>query len=122
MMRSLFVSHIVLTSEDLANVLLDHLKEYDDSEVMMKAFARMAKKFSACGSRFKGGELGWMEVHTAAPEFYNAAQAAKANELSGPVKTTFGYHIFIITEEEKMGDTGIDGLNSPCLGGGDGTL
>jgi parvulin-like peptidyl-prolyl isomerase len=121
-MRSLFVSHIVLTTEDVANVLLEHLREYDDPKVMMKTFARLAKKYSACGSRHKGGELGWMEVHTSAPEFFHAAQAAKVMELSGPVKTTFGYHIFIITEEEAMGDTGIDGLNVPSLGAGDGTL
>ena len=121
-MRSLYVSHIVLTTEDVANVLLDHLREYDDPKLMMKTFARLAKQYCACGSRNNGGELGWMEAHTSAPEFFEAAQAAKAHELSGPVKTTFGYHIYIITEEEAVGDTGIDGINVPTLGAGNGTL
>ncbi len=121
-MRSLYLSHIVLTTEDLANVLLEHLKSYDDYEAMMKSFAKQAKKYSACSSRHKAGDLGILEVHTSAPELYAAAQKAPVREVQGPVKTTFGFHIFVITHEDPMGDTGVDGLNAPSLGAGDGTL
>ncbi len=121
-MRSIQLSHIVLTTQDVANVLLEHLKSYDDYDQMMKSFAKLAKKYSACGSRNKGGDLGPLEVHTAAPELYKAAMKAPVREIQGPVKTTFGYHIFVITDEEAMGDTGIDGINVPSMGAGDGTL
>jgi peptidyl-prolyl cis-trans isomerase C len=121
-MRSLQISHIVLTSKDVAEVLLEHLKTYDNYEHMMKVFAKSAKKYSACGSRHQGGDLGFLEVHTAAPELYEAAMKAPVRELQGPIQTKFGHHIFVITDEEEMGDTGIDGLNAPSLGAGDGTL
>ncbi|GJL79466.1 MAG: hypothetical protein NPINA01_24550 [Nitrospinaceae bacterium] len=121
-MRSLQLSHIVLTTQDVADVLMEHLKSYDNYEHLMKVFAKSAKKYSACGSRNKGGDLGTLEVHTSAPELYEAAMKAPVRKLQGPVKTKFGYHIFIITDEEAMGDTGMDGINVPSLGAGDGTL
>ncbi|MCH7623092.1 MAG: peptidylprolyl isomerase [Nitrospinae bacterium] len=121
-MRSVQISHIVLTTNDLANVLLEHLKSYDDYDQMMKAFAKVAKKYSACSSRKQGGDLGPLEVHTSAPELYEAAMKAPVRKVQGPVKTRFGHHIFVLTEEDTMGDTGIDGITQPGMGAGDGTL
>ncbi len=121
-LRSVQISHIVLTTQDIADVLLEHLKSYDDYDQMMKAFAKMAKKYSACSSRNQGGDLGPLEVHTSAPELYEAAMNAPVREVQGPVKTKFGHHIFVLTDEEPMGDTGIDGINQPGMGAGDGTL
>jgi len=122
--RSIQVSHIVLSTEELANVLLDHLKEdeYKDREMLFKVFAKLAKKYSACGTRTKGGDLGFLEHNTAAPELEKAAMAAPVGEVQGPVKSKFGYHIFLITKEEEMKDTGIDGLTTISFGAGDGTL
>ena len=111
-----------MTTKDIADVLLEHLKSYDDYSQMMKAFAKMAKKYSACSSRFQGGDLGPLEVHTSAPELYEAAMKAPVKEVQGPIKTKFGHHIFVLTEEEPLGDTGIDGINQPGMGAGDGTL
>ena len=121
-MRSVRVSHIVLTTPDLAMVLLEHLLSYDNYELMMKSFAKMAKKYSACGTRNKGGDLGFIEAHTSAPEFYKAIMESPVREIRGPTQSKFGHHIFIITEEDAMGDTGVDGLLAPGLGTGDGTL
>ncbi len=122
--RSIQVSHIVLSTEELANVLLDHLREdeYKDQEMLFKMFAKLAKKYSACGSRNKGGDLGLLEHNTAAPELERAAMAAPVGEVQGPIKSKFGYHIFVLTKEEQMVDMGIDGLKSTTLGPGDGTL
>lgn len=114
-MRSIRVSHIVLSTKELADVLYDHLRSYEDKQLLMKTFAKLAKKYSACGSRNNGGDLGFLEQHTAAPELLNAAQQSPANEICGPVKTRFGYHVFIITEEEMLGDTGIDGIRKESL-------
>ena len=85
-------------------------------------FAKLAKKYSACGTRNKGGDLGFLEFNTAAPELEKAAMKASVGEVSGLVKSKFGYHIFVVTEEEKMVDTGIDGLTGTSIGAGDGTL
>ncbi len=121
-LRSVQISHIVLTTRDIADVLLEHLQSYDDYDQMMKAFRKMAKKYSACSSRFQGGDLGPLEVHTSAPELFEAAMNAPVKKAQGPVKTRFGHHIFVLTEEEPLGDTGIDGINQPGIGAGDGTL
>ena len=123
--RSIRVSHIVLSTEELANILLDHLRddEYkDNKDILYKMFAKMAKKYSACGSRNKGGDLGLLEFNTAAPELEKAAMEAPVGEVRGPIKSKFGYHIFLVTEEEKMTDMGIDGLTVTGFGAGDGTL
>ena len=120
--RSIRVSHIVLTTQDIAKLLLENLRSCDSHELMIKMFAKLAKKYSACGTRNKGGDLGFLEFNTAAPELEKAAMQAPVGEVSGPVKSKFGYHVFVVTEEEKMIDTGIDGLTGTSIGAGDGTL
>ena len=121
--RSIRVSHIVLTTEELANVLLDHFKDdaYKDKEMLFKMFAKMAKKYSACGTRKKGGDLGFLEFNTSAPELEKAAMETPVGEVRGPIKSKFGYHVFVVTEEEAMGDLGVDGMSLP-VGAGPGTL
>ncbi len=114
-MRSIRVSHIVLTTEDLADLVYDSLKDIDDRPLLFKTFANMARKYSACGSRDKGGDLGMLEFNTAAKEMEVAAMKAPVGIVQPPVQTKFGYHVFVVTEEEALGDTGIDGLNSSSL-------
>ncbi len=120
--RSIRVSHIVLSTVDIAELLLENLKSCESRELMLKMFAKLAKKYSACGTRKKGGDLGFLEFNTSAPELEKAAMQAPVGKLSGPIKSKFGYHIFVVTEEEKMGDTGVDGISGVSIGAGDGTL
>ncbi len=119
--RSVRVSHIVLTTKDIAELLLENLRSCEDQNLMFKMFARLAKKYSACGTRKKGGDLGFLEFNTTAPELEKAAQEAPVGEVRGPVYSRYGYHIFVITEEGKMVDTGADGTDLP-MGAGEGTL
>lgn len=114
-MRSIRVSHIVLNSEELAKVLLENLQSIDDRALLDKMFAKLAKKYSACSSRNKAGDIGWMEPLSNAPELVEAAQAAPLGKACGPIRTKYGYHIFMITQEEAMGDTGIDGIHAGTL-------
>lgn len=95
--------------------MYEHLRSYDDKQLLMRTFVKLAKKYSACGSRNSGGDLGFLEQHTAAPELLKSALQAPINEVSGPVHTRYGYHIYIITEEEILGDTGIDGIHKGSL-------
>ncbi len=119
--RSIRVSHIVLTTKDIAELLLENLRSCEDRDLMFKMFARLAKKYSACGTRKKGGDLGFLEFNTTAPELEKAAQEAPVGEVRGPVNSRYGYHIFVVTEEGKMVDTGADGTDLP-MGAGGGTL
>jgi len=55
--RSIRVSHIVLSTKDVADLLLDNLKSCESNELMLKMFSKLAKKYSACGTSKKGGDL-----------------------------------------------------------------
>ncbi len=114
-MRSIRISHILLTTQDLAQTIYDMLKEIDNRELLLKTFGKLAKKYSACGTRDKGGDLGFLEFNTNAKELEDAAMEATLGEVGGPVQSKFGYHVFIVTEEEQMGDTGIDGIHQVTL-------
>lgn len=114
-MRSLRVSHIVLSTQETASLLIEQFKGIEDKELKDKLFCRLAKKYSACNSRKKGGDIGWIDAGTNAPELEEAVQKAPLGSVEGPVKTRYGYHIFMVTEEADLQDTGIDGITVGTL-------
>jgi peptidyl-prolyl cis-trans isomerase D len=57
-------------------------------------FSKLAKEFSQDpGSAQQGGDLGWSERKAFVGPFADAAFAMKQDDIAGPVKTQFGYHI-----------------------------
>lgn len=69
------------------------------------SFEDVAKRESAdTVSGARGGDLGKAPVTNWDPEFGNAAKALKVGELSGPVRTQFGYHL-IRKDSQAGGDT-----------------
>lgn len=57
-------------------------------------FAALAKEYSDDpGSASQGGDLGWSERSAFVGPFADALFTMKQGEVSGPVKTQFGYHI-----------------------------
>ncbi|MDP2183557.1 MAG: peptidylprolyl isomerase [Actinomycetota bacterium] len=71
-------------------------------------FASLAKQYSKDPvSAEKGGDLGWPTTPYV-PEFEAAAQKLKADEMSGLVKTTFGYHIIKLIEKRENRQKPID--------------
>ncbi|HSZ09661.1 MAG TPA: SurA N-terminal domain-containing protein [Steroidobacteraceae bacterium] len=57
-------------------------------------FSKLAKEFSQDpGSAAQGGDLGWSERKVFVGPFGDAAFGMKVDEIQGPVKTQFGYHI-----------------------------
>jgi peptidyl-prolyl cis-trans isomerase D len=57
-------------------------------------FSKLAKEFSQDpGSADQGGDLGWSERKVWVAPFADAAYSMKVDEIRGPVKTQFGYHI-----------------------------
>jgi len=81
------VSHIMVKTESDAEAVQAELKAG-------KTFAEVAKEKSQDqGSAEKGGELGMVGRGQTEPEFEATAFALKEGELSGIVKTQYGYHI-----------------------------
>ena len=90
------VSHILLT---VANPKEDAAVKAKAEGILKRAeggedFSALAKEFSQDpGSASQGGDLGWSGRKAWVPPFADAAFGMKVDEIKGPVKTQFGYHI-----------------------------
>ncbi len=80
-------SHILVDSEDKAKEILADIKEGKIS------FADAAKEYSSCPSSQNGGSLGEFGRGQMVPEFDTAVFSMEVGEITGPVKTQFGYHL-----------------------------
>jgi peptidyl-prolyl cis-trans isomerase C len=56
-------------------------------------FENLARQFSTCSSKKKGGNLGEFSKGDMVQEFWNACTKLKIGEISHPVKSKFGYHV-----------------------------
>lgn len=81
-------------AEDLAKDIIKKLNDGED-------FATLAKKYSDDGSASKGGDLGWFNKGAMVESFETAAYALKKGSYSKtPVKSDYGYHIILKTDEK----------------------
>jgi peptidyl-prolyl cis-trans isomerase C len=85
-MDKVTASHILVEQEHQAQ---DLLKKLEAGE----SFESLAKQFSKCPSGRDGGSLGSFGKGQMVEAFETAAFALKPGEISGPVRTRFGYHL-----------------------------
>lgn len=83
-------SHILIKDPLLVTRVLKELKEGADFRVL-------AKKYSACPSKKKGGDLGWFGPGAMVQPFENSVKKLSVNRISKPVRTQFGTHIIKVT-------------------------
>ncbi|BBH20926.1 hypothetical protein Back11_22710 [Paenibacillus baekrokdamisoli] len=88
-------SHILVATEKEAEDILKELKAGGDFAAIAKA------KSTDPGSKANGGDLGFFGAGAMDPAFEKAAFALKKDELSAPVKTSFGYHIIKVTDRKE---------------------
>lgn len=84
-------SHILVDKKPDADMLMEKLKNG-------ASFEDLARKWSTCPSKKKGGDLGYFKRNMMVKEFETAAFAAKKGDIVGPVKTQFGWHIIKVTD------------------------
>lgn len=95
-------SHILVDSEDKANEILTDIKNGKIS------FADAAREHSSCPSSENGGSLGDFGRGQMVPEFDKAVFEMKAGEISGPVKTQFGYHLIMLNSKNGPKEIAFD--------------
>lgn len=78
--------HILVEREFEANDLIRKLKEG-------VSFEDLARDYSLCSSGKNGGDLGEFSKGMMVPAFEKALLQLKTDEISGLVKTQFGYHL-----------------------------
>ena len=94
--KEVHARHILLASEQDAK---DAKKKLDAG----KSFEDVAKDYSKDGGTAKnGGDLGWFTEDKMVPEFSKAAFSMKKGEISGPVKSSFGWHIIQVEDIRKV--------------------
>ena len=82
--------HILVSSEEQCEQLKQQILAGAD-------FAALAREHSLCPSGAQGGELGRFGRGMMVPEFDKVVFSAPLNEVQGPVRTQFGYHLLIVT-------------------------
>ena len=60
-------------------------------------FAEAAREHSSCPSGRRGGDLGSFGPGQMVKEFDDVVFSADLNEVQGPIKTQFGYHLLEVT-------------------------
>jgi peptidyl-prolyl cis-trans isomerase SurA len=77
--------------ENLAQRVLEMARAGED-------FSQLAARYSDDPSAERGGDLGFFSPEDMVPEFQMAVSALGPGEISGLVKTQFGYHIIKLVE------------------------
>ena len=83
-------------------------------------FEELAKKYSEDpGSKAKGGDLGWIMQGQTVPEFEKAAFNLNKGEMSGLIRTQYGFHIIKVLDKETAHTTPFeavkDSIRAPLL-------
>ncbi len=83
-------SHILVKDRAQAQELLKKVKSGGN-------FAAIARDFSTCPSKSKGGDLGWFGPGKMVPQFEQACSKMSVGSISQVVSTQFGHHIIKLT-------------------------
>ena len=85
--------HILVDTEEQCNDLKNQIADGSD-------FGDVARQYSKCPSGTSGGDLGEFGPGMMVREFDEVVFSAPVNEVQGPVKTQFGYHLLEVTSRE----------------------
>lgn len=89
--ESFRASHILVKTEEQAKKALNRLKGGEP-------FAKVAEELSIDPTRVRGGDIGPFSPGQVIPEFEEQCRHLKPGQLSGIVKTSFGFHVILLTD------------------------
>ena len=97
--RHILVKTNELISETEARNRILALKDRLDNKV---DFAELARARSEDTSASRGGDLNWLSPGDTVPEFERAMDELKPGEISGPVRSPFGWHLIQVMERRNQ--------------------
>ena len=83
--------HVLVADETLCESLKTQIEDGAD-------FAAVAAEHSTCPSGKQGGALGEFGPGQMVAEFDQVVFSGEVNQVHGPIKTQFGYHLIEITQ------------------------
>jgi rhodanese-related sulfurtransferase len=86
-------SHILVGTEELAELAQERVSQED--------FAEVAREMSSCPSKSEGGSLGWFQRGQMVPEFDAAAFAGEVGSTT-KVRTQFGWHVLRVDGKREV--------------------
>jgi peptidyl-prolyl cis-trans isomerase SurA len=98
-LRHILVKVNETTSNEDAKIKVERIRE---RIVQGAKFEDQAKANSEDASAAKGGDLGWVSPGDTVPDFERAMNALKPGELSGAVRTPFGWHLIQVQERRTQ--------------------
>lgn len=87
-------SHILVKDQAILAKIIQQLNDGAD-------FETLARKYSTCPSKKKGGDLGWFGPRKMVMPFENVVKRLKIGQVSKPVRTQFGTHIIKKTGQRQ---------------------
>lgn len=108
-LESIRASHILIQDKrDSTGKMIDSLQTYQRAlDVYNKVkngedFGALVQQFSEdAGSKTANGDLGFFDRRRMAQPFDSAVFILKVNEVAGPVRTQYGWHVIKKTDEKK---------------------
>jgi peptidyl-prolyl cis-trans isomerase SurA len=97
--RHILIKTSEVVSENDARERLVKLKERLDNNA---DFAELARLQSEDASASRGGDLGWLSPGDTVPEFEKAMDELKPGQISGPVRSPFGWHLIQVMERRTQ--------------------
>lgn len=99
-------SHILIQVDANASPAEKQAKRKEAERILAEVkkggdFAQLARQYSSCPSKQRGGDLGYFGRGQMTEPFEEAAFALKVGDVSGIVETQYGYHIVKLTDRQE---------------------
>lgn len=98
MKEEIHARHILVTSENIAEKVLEELDEGGDFEDLTSQYSIDP------GTAQTGGDLGYFTALDMVPEFEDAVYSMEIDEIRGPVETSNGFHIIQVLDRRDNED------------------
>ncbi|MGH1404744.1 MAG: SurA N-terminal domain-containing protein [Alphaproteobacteria bacterium] len=69
------------------------------------SFFKLAQQFSGAAGASKGGDTGWMQEAQIQQEVLSGLQKVKKNQVTSPIKTLNGYHLFFLRDTRILNES-----------------